>query len=954
MRMGGSSLGGTVQTETPFQEIVMMAQRATSMRSTAHAFAERWRERGSEKSDTHSFWLGLCRDVLGMDNVTEEVLFEQKTTERGYIDVLIPTAKTLVEQKSRGTDLDTSSDRQGMNVTPFEQAKRYADSLPNTRRPDRIIVCNFREFRIHDLNKERPAETYESFTLEELSDHLYMLGFFTDAQAEVRQREQEVSLEAGAQVGRLYGMLRGQYLDPDSEESQHALNVLCVRLVFCLFAEDAGLFPKDSFYNYLKGTPAAQARGLLKELFAYLNTRDDERDLYATDALKAFPYVNGGLFADPTEVPPFTDEILDSLLHEVSRGTDWSKISPTIFGGVFESTLNPETRHAGGMHYTSPKNIHRVIDPLFLDALRDELQAILDDHTMTARRRTNALNRFHEKLGSLNFLDPACGSGNFLTETYISLRRLENRVLAELNNGQAVYAFDVEADDTIKVTLDQFHGIEINDFAVSVASTAMWIARIQANIEAQEVVTHLISDLPLEDSARILHSNALNIDWGTVLDPAECDYIIGNPPFLGARNQSKTQKAEITAVYGGFRNAGNVDYVAGWYMKAARYIADHPIRCAFVSTNSICQGEQVANVWSPIYDLGVRIDFAHDTFRWENESSDQAAVYCVIVSFSKRGGPKRLFHYPTVRSEPTLEHPDQLNAYLKDAPDVFVWSRNKPLSDVPQIGIGNKPIDGGHYLFTAEEKAAFLVAEPQAEQYFHRWFGAKEFLQGHERWVLWLGDVPADTLRSMPESLKLAKAVKQFREGSKSAPTRRLAETPTRFHVENIPAGSSILIPQTSSERRRYIPIGFVRPGTMSSNAVRLFPNGTPYDFGILQSRAHNAWMRTTTGRLKGDYQYSAKVVYNNFIWPDPAPVLRDQISAVAEAVLEAREKYPSTTISEMYDPDTEFLVPELMAAHDKLDRLVEEAYGLEPGLDEKDLVAHLFELYADTARAAA
>ncbi|RUQ32024.1 SAM-dependent DNA methyltransferase [Micrococcus sp. HSID17245] len=799
----------------------MADQKQAARKRAAKEFAEKWAGRGYEKGDTSSFWLELLRDVAGMEDVTTNVRFENRTTERGFIDVVIRDAKTVIEQKSLGVDLDKPEMRQGVAVTPFGQAKRYADSLRNSERPDTIIVCDFDRFRIHDLDTEHPERDYEEFRLAELPEQLHLLDFLLDPQRERQRRETQVSLDAGALIGKLYDMLRAQYLDPDSEASMHSLNVLCVRLVFLLFAEDAGLFPKNAFYHYLKPVPADRARAALKELFAYLNAAPQERDPYASDALKAFPYVNGGLFAADVEIPQLTQDIVDMLLDEVSEGTDWSQISPTVFGGVFESTLNPETRRSGGMHYTSPQNIHRLIDPMFLDELKAELDGILTAQGVGDRKRRNELTRFHDKIAGLRFFDPACGSGNFLTETYIQLRKLENKILSVLLNDQGVFELQ-EQHSPLKVSLQQFHGIEINDFAVNVATTALWIAELQANAEAETIVYGMVKDLPLKDSAHIVLGNALTVDWTVVLDPSKCDYIIGNPPFRGARFQTGEQKTELMAVFHGARNAGNIDYVAGWYMKAAQYMGDHPVRAGFVSTNSVCQGEQVANVWSPIYDLGVRIDFAHDTFRWTTDASGGASVFVVIVGFSKLGGSKRLFHYPRVDAEPQHSRPAQLNAYLKDAPDVFVWSRNRPLSDVPAMGIGNKPVDGGHYLFTTGEKEDFLSQEPEAARYFHRWYGAQEFIQGIERWVLWIGEANSADLIGMPLTLERIRAVRDFREASSSQQTRKLATTPTRFHVENIPVGDALLIPQTSSERRRYLPIGYLTSGDLASNAVRL------------------------------------------------------------------------------------------------------------------------------------
>ncbi|WP_366823683.1 DNA methyltransferase [Kocuria sp.] len=922
-----------------------MANNERARVQAAKRFVESWAGRGYEKGDTHSFWLELLRDVVGMKNVTTAVRFEQSTSERGFIDVIIPDAKTMIEQKSLGVDLDKPESRQGSMVTPFQQVKRYADSLPNSQRPDTIIVSDFGRFRIHDLDQVKPAENYTEFTLAELPEQLHLLDFLTDPHRTRQGREEQVSLDAGQLVGKLYELLRQQYVDPDSPESRHALNVLCVRLVFCLFAEDAGLFPKNAFFNYLNDLPARQVRAALRDLFIHLRTKPEDLDPYESDELKAFPYVNGGLFEADEDIPGFSDEIVRVLLHDVSLGTNWSQISPTIFGGVFESTLNPETRRSGGMHYTSPKNIHRVIDPLFLNDLTTELEDIVALSGVTDRKRRNALEQYHNKIASLTFFDPACGSGNFLTETYISLRRLENKVLSELNHYQTSLVLDTEYSP-LKVSLDQFYGIEINDFAVSVATTALWIAELQANAEAQIIVTQTIEDLPLTDSARIVTGNALTLDWSAVLPSGECSYLIGNPPFRGARYQTPEQKANLVAVFDGARNAGNIDFVAGWFMKAARYMGDSPIRAAFVATNSICQGEQVANVWSPIYDLGVRIDFAHDTFRWHNESNDAAAVYVVIVGFSKQGGVKRLFHHPTVNDEAVVEAPAQLNAYLKDAPDVFVWSRSEPLSDVPRIGIGNKPIDGGYYLFTPAEKEAFLDVEPGAAQFFHRWYGSQEFIKGIERWVLWVGGATPSELSELPEVIKRIHAVRDLRASSRSAPTRKIAATPTRFHVENIPLGQSVLIPEVSSERRKYIPLGHLLPGDLASNLVRLVPNATLYHFGILHSRAHNAWMRTVAGRLKSDYRYSGGIVYNTFVWPSSSDSQQSHIADRAQDVLNARDLYPDSTIAQMYDPDLDFMFPALTSAHAALDDAVERAYGLEVGLEEKDVVAHLFELY--------
>jgi len=927
---------------------VSQAQRV----SAAREFVQRWKGLGYEKGDTHKFWLDLLTNVLGMDDATTNVMFEQSTVSRGYIDAIVVDAKTFIEQKSLGVDLDKPELRQNEPVTPFQQAKRYADAQPNVQRPDTIIVSNFYEFRIHDLAEEPyPEHNYVAFTLDELPRQLHLLDFLVDPKADRRRREKTVSVNAGYLIGQLYDLLREQYIDPDSPAAQHSLNVLCVRIVFCLFAEDAGVFERGAFYNYLNGLPARQVRVALRELFLYLDTTPADRDPYASDHLKAFPYVNGGLFADhDVDIPQFTDEIVELLLHEVSAGTDWSTISPTIFGGVFESTLNPETRHAGGMHYTSPENIHRVIDPLFLDDLTQELEDIINEPGVGAIKRRNNLRRYQDKLASLTFFDPACGSGNFLTETYLSLRRLENKVISELSHGQTSVSFDDLDISPIKVSLDQFYGIEINDFAVAVAGTALWIAELQANLETEMIVTRSIESLPLSRGSTIVHGDALLTVWEHVLPAKDCDYIIGNPPFLGARNQSVTQKAAVHGIFramGATRNLGDIDYVAAWYAIAATYMGKHKIRAAFVSTNSICQGTQVATIWEPLYREGIRIDFAHDTFRWANESTDPAAVYCVIVGFSKLRVPKTLYHYPDIDGEPEVSHPEQINAYLKDAPDVFVWNRSTPLSDVPKMGIGSQPIDNGNYLFTPEEKDEFLTLEPAAEKFFHRWYGSQEFIRGIERWVMWLGEATPAELTAMPEVMKRVQAVRDYRLASKRAQTKKAADRPQHFGTEIISDGDSLLMPKVSSERRRYIPIGMVGPDAFCSDLVFLVPDASLYHFGVLHSRAHNAWMRIVAGRLKSDYRYSAGIVYNNFVWPQITTDQECEIAERAQAVLDARELYADATIAQMYDPDHDWLYPDLTAAHQSLDAAVERAYGMEPGGDEKEIVERLFQLYA-------
>lgn len=665
--------------------------------------------------------------------------------------------------------------------------------------------------------------------------------------------------------------------------------------------------------------------------------------------LAAFPYVNGGLFADSSIiVPQMTSEILEAIA-DASQDFDWREISGVIFGGVFEGTLNPETRHAGGMHYTSVENIERCLRPLFLDELWDELHEA--EGEKTAAKRKQALARLHDKVASITIGDPACGSGNFLTEAYRQLRTIENRIiedeLSEETGNAGQTSLVVAQDSPVRVSLDQLYGIEINDFAVSVAKTALWITEEQMLRKTQEIYVGYDFDfLPLRSLSNLHEGNALKTDWSEVF-PDDLTYLVGNPPFLGARNQSKEQKAELLEVFDGAKNAGNIDYCGAWYMKAARFTQGKRTRCALVSTNSICQGEQVANLWKPLHDLGIHIDFAHNTFRWDNEAADKAHVFCVIVGFSRESGTKTLFYHATPDSDEEQIPTARINAYLKDAPDVFIYSRSKPICDVPEMGIGNKPIDGGFYLFTDEEKDDFLKKEPKAEGFFHPWLGSKEFIHGYHRWCLWLGEATFSDLKQLPECRKRVEQVREYRLASKSAGTRKIADKPTRFHVENMPEGSSIIIPEVSSSRRKRVPMGFVGPEIFCSNKVRLIPNASLYHYGILQSQFHNAWVRIVTGRLKDDYQYSANIDYNNFVWPEPTESQREEVERCAQAVLDARDAQEGATLADMYDPKNETFFPELMTAHKALDAAVEAAYGVDFGGDEEKIAAHLFNLYA-------
>lgn len=929
----------------------------------AKEFVKRWKKRlgaipagsNNEQQDTQKFWVDLLINVLGIPSNTIDsfVDFERKVRGR-RIDVFVSDHNFLCEQKSWGIDLDKPEPRNGGMETPLQQAMWYARHLPYSERPRWVMTCNFGTFRLYDLDNERAEDTVQEFSLEELPDSLYLLSFLTSNETSRLHKEQQLSIEAGAYVSRLYDALAKQYhhieeQDERAQEEQRSLNVLITRIIFLLYAEDADLLQShQAFGRYCEGDPAKLRRKLV-DLFEAIDAPLDKRDEYMDEDLAAFPYVNGGLFADSSIiVPQMTPEILEAIT-DASQDFDWREISGVIFGGVFEGTLNPETRHAGGMHYTSVENIERCLRPLFLDELWDELHEAEGERT--AAKRKQALARLHDKVASITIGDPACGSGNFLTEAYRQLRTIENRIiedeLSEETGNAGQTSLVIAQDSPVRVSLDQLYGIEINDFAVSVAKTALWITEEQMLRKTQEIYVGYDFDfLPLRSLSNLHEGNALKTDWSEVF-PDDLTYLVGNPPFLGARNQSKEQKAELLEVFDGAKNAGNIDYCGAWYMKAARFTQGKRTRCALVSTNSICQGEQVANLWKPLHDLGIHIDFAHNTFRWDNEAADKAHVFCVIVGFSRENCEKRLYVHDTPDTAEVKKAAKSINAYLSDAPDAFIWNRNKPICDVPKIGIGNKPIDGGFYLFADEEKTDFLNREPGAKSYFHRWIGSREFLHGESRWCLYLGDATFAELKELPRCRERIEAVREYRLASKSVPTRKLADRPAHFHVENMPKGNSIVVPKVSSERRRYIPMGFVGPETLCSDLVFLIPNASLYHFGILQSQFHNAWMRTVAGRLKSDYRYSGGIVYNNFVWPEPTVSQREEVERCAQAVLDARDAQEGATLADMYDPKNETFFPELMAAHKALDAAVEAAYGIDFGGDEEKIVAHLFNLYA-------
>ena len=914
-------------------------------RSAAKQFAADWAGKGYEKGHSQTFWLALLSKVYGVAEPDKFITFEDQIMldHTSFIDGFIPSTHVLIEQKGIGKDLNKPiKQSDGSLLTPFQQAKRYAAELPYSQRPRWIVTCNFAEFHVYDM--ERPTGEAEVIKLADLEKEYYRLQFLVDTGDENVRKEMEISLQAGELVGVLYDALLKQYKDPGDQETLKSLNMLCVRLVFCLYAEDAGIFGGHGmFHNYLQAHQS-EARRALIDLFKVLDTKPEDRDPYMDDDLAAFPYVNGGLFANESIIIPRLDEaIVDLILNRASADFDWSAISPTIFGAVFESTLNPETRRAGGMHYTSIENIHKVIDPLFLDGLKEELETIKE--ITVDRTRDAKLRSFQMRLAGLTFLDPACGSGNFLTETYISLRRLENEVLFLLQRGQIAFG-DGGAFNPIQVSIGQFYGIEINDFAVTVAKTALWIAESQMMKETEDIVHMSLDFLPLKSYANIAEGNALRLDWEGIVSKYELDYIMGNPPFVGYSLQSEEQKDDILSIYVDekgkpYKTSGKIDYVSGWYFKAAQLMQNTAIRTAFVSTNSITQGEQVAGVWKPLYDrFGIHIDFAHRTFRWDSEASLKAHVHCVIVGFSIAENQQKKRLYTSER----MQIVENINAYLLDAPLVFVESRNRVIADVPKMVYGNKPVDGGNLIIEASEYDDFIKREPLAQKYIKRLVGAREFINGELRWCLWLVGVSPAELRHMPAVMERIEKVKKMRENSPDEGARKLALTPAQFRETNNPP-SAIVVPCHSSQNRRYVPMDFIDDSIVVTNAVLFIPAASIYHFGILTSNVHMAWMRAVCGRLKSDYRYSKDVVYNNFPWPTPTDEQKAKIEQTAQAILDARALYPDCSLADLYDEVA--MPPELRKAHQQNDRAVMQAYGFDiKTTTETTCVADLMRMY--------
>ena len=923
-------------------------------REAARQFCQRWAGKGKEDEDARSYWIEFLQNVIGMENVTERVDFEKKVigpdgnTKR--IDVYIPETRVLIEQKSLGIALDKP--QQGHNgMTPYEQAKMYDNSLPFDEKSRWIIVSNFEEIWIYNLNDRKPEP--QKFVLSDIQNKYSLFDFLVNVEQKKISEEMRVSIEAGKFVGLLYDALLKEYIDPENPESLKSLNMLCVRLVFCLYAEDAHIFGSSGrmFYEYMNQFETKDMRKALIELFRTLDTPEEKRDKYDKSILSKFPYVNGGLFADENiEIPNFTEEIRDVLLEKASDGFDWSDISPTIFGAVFESTLNPETRRSGGMHYTSIENIHKVIDPLFLDDLKAELEEILS--IKVERSKKPKLEVFQNKLASLKWLDPACGSGNFLTETYISIRRIENRAIRAILDcdrsqidGQIVLG---EAVNPIKVSINAFFGIEINDFAVTVAKTALWIAESQMIKETEDIVHMSLEFLPLKTQAHIVEGNALRMDWNEVCSKHELNYIMGNPPFVGARYQTDLQKNDLE--YACVDKSGKtvdkvgfIDYVGGWYYKAAVFIQNTEIQCAFVSTNSICQGEQVAIIWKNLFhDFSIVINFAYQTFIWDSEANEKAHVHCIIVCMSTKPRKNKLLYSDI--GKPSIV--SNINGYLLDAPDCFIDRLSKSLWNAPKITNGNRAYDGNNLVLTSEEKDNIVLKEPISKNYIKKYFMGADLLKNDPRYVIWLVDCPPNELKQMPLVMKRVAAVKEMRLKSKNTSTLKAADTPTLFQMICQPKNDYLAFPRVSSQRRRYIPMTFLSNDCICGDKLIIIPDATIFLFGLLMSNVHNAWMRVFAGRLKSDYSYSSSV-YNSFPMPTVTKEQKEKIEKTGRGILYARSLYHDSSLADLYDPLT--MPPELQKAHIANDRAVMQAYGFDiKNTSESDCVAALMKMYQD------
>lgn len=923
-------------------------------------FIQTWQDQGSEVADKVTYWNSLL-EILGVpkaqiDNKTyieyeKPIKLNKNQKFHGSIDAYIPSTQVLIEQKSNGVDLSKPEERPNGGhtdkITPFEQAKRYNDYLSSKEKANFLVLSNFSQIIIYDIRESLDTKPV-IIDIKDLQKDLYLLNFLVKPDnSKQLEKEKQISVAAGELVNKIYNEFANIFAKYDQTENDkitHSINTLCVRIVFCLYAEDANLFAtKEQFYNYLKPIPANRCGIALKNLFKVLDTEVPDRtknDPFWNDEnpeLAEFPYVNGGLFADEDIIiPPFTEELKNIILNEASRGFDWSDISPTIFGAVFESTLNPEMRRSGGMHYTSIENIHKVIDPLFLDDLKQELEDIKQFKNQSTIKRK--AQEFQEKLSQLTFMDPACGSGNFLTETFLSLRRLENEAIRLELSGESV--LDVgQAEDWIHVSIQQFYGIEINDFAVSVAKTALWIAEDQMMQETQDLVyAPDWNFLPLHTYTKIREGNALRMDWNKVLPNYACHFVMGNPPFVGTLLMSDEQRKDMRLF---FDKPRYLDYVTCWYIKAMQYAKETKIHCAFVSTNSITQGGEVPALWPSLLEAGLKIDFAYRSFVWSNETRNNAHVHCVIIGFSFADHRKQKILF----DNNTYKIVKNINPYLQEGEDLIVYPAKKPLiSGVKKCSYGDIPRDGGGFMIDSETYNKLKTTDPIAYKYAHPYMMGRDFLHNNKRYCLFLENITPKEIKQSKFIQDRIKIVQQSRLSSKSKVIQKLGETPTLFKQRLKIEDNFIAIPVVSSQRRSYIPMGFLNKNIIPGNKIFVIPDGNLYDFGILESVVHTLWMKTISTRLKSDYEYSSTIVYNTFPLPSPTDKQKEKIKKTAQDILNARAKYPESTLADLYDPTS--MPPELLKAHKANDRAVLQVYGLPTDASESEIVAHLFMMY--------
>ena len=903
------------------------------IRTRAARFADKWRDAAYEKGETHSFYNDFF-EVFGVQRQSVaryEEHVDKLNNRHGFIDLFWPRV-LLVEQKSAGRDLKSA----------YEQAGEYFDALPERERPRFILVSDFQTFELHDL-REREVVT---LSLSDFPDHVQSFGFILGVQRRTFRDQDPANIEAAELVGRLHDALA------DAGHRGHDLERFLVRVVFCMFADDTGVFePRDIFLDFIETRTSEDGADLgpwFAQLFQVLDTPEDQRAATLDEDLARFPYVNGALFEGHLRMFSFDSAMRGALLDACRF--DWSNISPAIFGALFQSVMDPAERRAQGAHYTTEKNILKVIEPLFMDDLRAEFERL---RARRGRGRAAALRQFQAKLGGLTFFDPACGCGNFLIIAYRKLRALEIEVLREIYpKSREGRQMDALASDLSVVDVDQFYGIELGEFPARIAETALWMMDHIMNNRLSLEFGQTFVRIPLEKSPHIVHGDALEAEWSKVLPAADCSFVFGNPPFVGAKYQTTEQRAQVRGIASLGKSGGTLDYVCAWFIKAGEYVQGGDARIGFVATNSITAGEQVAQLWPVLFGrCNLEIAFAHRTFAWGSDARGKAHVHVVILGLDRREAGrsvKRLFSYPDINGDPEESSHAALSPYLFDAgglsdPHLVVREESAPLNGMGRLIIGSKPIDGGNYIFDAAERDVFLGAEPEAGPWLRPFIGAREYLQGGERWILALHDTPPEVLARLPLVRERIAAVRAYREDSKSAPTRKLAPTPTLYHVNVIPDAPFLVIPEVSSERREYAPIGWLEPPIVPSNKLRLLANATLTDFALLTSTMHMAWTRYIGGRLKSDYQYSVGVNYNTFPMP-PQGAKLSRLEPPAQAVLDARAAHPGATLANLYDPD--LMPPNLRRAHQALDRAVDRLYRRKGFASERERVEHLFALY--------